>query len=97
MSRELYNVRDQLSEIRSHNARLKEAVRQLDASVELGTKHPEEVASLKGEIEMLNQREQRAAARETQLANDLEFERAKLNDLNDRLNALELEMAPNRP
>jgi chromosome segregation ATPase len=97
MSRELYNIRDQLSEIRSHNARLKEAVRQLEASVELGTKHPEEVASLKGEIEMLNQREQRAAAREAQLANDLEFERAKLNDLNDRLNALELEMAPNRP
>ena len=50
-----------------------------------------------GRLEMLNQREQRAAARETQLANDLELERAKLNDLNDRLNALELEMASNRP
>lgn len=97
MSRELYDIRDQLSEIRSHQARLKEALRQIEPRVESGTKHPEEVASLKGEIEILTQREQRAVARETQLANDLELERAKLNDLNDRLNALESEMAPNRP
>jgi hypothetical protein len=36
-------------------------------------------------------------AREIRLANDLELERARLNDLNDRLNALELELTPGKP
>lgn len=38
-----------------------------------------------------------ASTREVRLANDLEVERARLNDLNDRLNAFELELAPNKP
>lgn len=97
MSRELYNTRDEIGEIRAQQARLKEALRQIEAGIELGTKHPAELAALKGELEMLSEREQRALARETRLANDLELERAKLNDVNDRLNALELEMAPGRP
>lgn len=96
-SRELYNVRDQLSEIRLHSARLKQSLSQLELRVESGSKHPDEAASLKGEIEMLFQREHRAATRESQLANELAIGRAKLNELNDRLNALESEMVPNRP
>ena len=43
---------------------------------------------------MLNLNEARLVARETQFTNDLELERAKLNDLNDRLNAFESEMLP---
>ena len=97
MSRELDNLREQLTEIKSHNIRMKEVLRQVELKGDSGTRPPEEVASLKGEIEQLTQREQRVATRETQLANDLELERAKLNDLNDRLNALESEMAPNKP
>ena len=97
MSRELYNIRDELGEIRAQQARLKEALRQMEPGIESGTKHPAELTALKGELEILNEREQRALARETRLANDLELERAKLNDVNDRLNALELEMAPSRP
>ena len=42
----------------------------------------------------MSQREQRLAVRETQLANELEAERAKLNELNDRLNMLESELTP---
>ena len=94
MTRELNDVRENLAEIRGQETRLKELVNRTEKGVESGTSDPRELAAAKNELDMLNQREQRLATRETQLANDLEFERAKLNDLNNRLNALELEMAP---
>jgi DNA repair exonuclease SbcCD ATPase subunit len=94
ISRELADTRENLTDIRSQQTRLKEMLTRTEAGVEGGTKHPGDVASIKGELEFLKEREQRFAGRETQLMNDLEAERAKLNELNDRLNALELELAP---
>ena len=94
ISRDLNDIRDNLSELRSQQNRLKELVTRTESGVETGVKHPGELAAIKAEFDTLNQRELRLSARETQLANELELERAKLNELNDRLNALELEIAP---
>jgi chromosome segregation ATPase len=94
MTRELNDVRENLIETRSHQSRLKELVTRTEALVESGTKHPGELAAVKTELDMLNQRETQLAARETRLVNELELERARLNDLNDRLSGFELEMVP---
>jgi len=93
-SRELTDVRDNLSELRVQQHRLRALVGRAEAGVETGIKHPGELDNLKTELGMITQRELRLATRESQLANELERERGKLNDLNHRLNALELEMAP---
>lgn len=97
ITRELTDARETLSEMKANQTRLNELVTKFEAGVEKGEKHPSELASLKVELEMLKEREPRLAARETRLANELELERARLNDLNDRLNALELELGPNKP
>jgi DNA repair exonuclease SbcCD ATPase subunit len=96
-TRELSDVRENLSELRGQQTRMNELLTRAEAGVEVGMKNPADLAGLKAELQMLKEREQRFAARETQLANDLELERAKLNELNDRLNALELELGPARP
>ncbi len=95
VSRELTQVREQGNELRAEQARIKGLVKGVQEGVESGIKHPSELASLKSEIEQLSEREQRLAEREARLENELEMERAKLNELNDQLNALvEIEVAP---
>jgi DNA repair exonuclease SbcCD ATPase subunit len=95
ISRDLAQVREHVQELRADQHRIKETLRRLEEGVEAGNKHPGEIASIKGELELLAQREQRLIVRETRLASDLEGERALLNELNDKLNALvELEMTP---
>ena len=97
LSRDLAQIREELSELRGHQLRFTDALTKAEAAVEAGTRKPEEVNDLKMQLETFKDREERMIARETRLSNDLELERAKLNDLNDRLNALELEVTPNRP
>ena len=95
ISRELTEVREALNEVRVQQSKMKETLRRIEAGVETGVKNPNEAEGWKAEIEQMSQREQRLAARETQLANDLEAARALLDDLNNKLNALvEIEMAP---
>ncbi len=95
ISRELGEVRENVQELRGQQARIKEAVGRMEEAVQSGVRHPSELAGLKIEMEQISLREQRLAIRETQLTSELDTERAKLNDLNDRLNALvEIEMAP---
>ena len=95
ISRDLAQVREHVQELRADQHRIKEMLRRMEEGVEAGIKHPGELASIKGELELLAQREQRLIVRETRLASDLEGERALLNELNDKLNALvELEMTP---
>jgi len=96
-TRELSDVRENLSELRGQQTRTNELLTRAEAGVEVGMKNPADLAGLKAELQMLKEREQRFAARETQLANDLELERAKLNELNDRLNALGLELGSGKP
>ena len=97
MSRELADTRESLSEIRAALARLKEMLPKTETGVDAGSKHPSELAGIKAELEHLKDREQRLLTRESQLSNDVELERAKLNELNDRLNAFEAELSPSRP
>lgn len=95
ISRELAQVREEMHEVRAQQHRLKEVLGRMEPGVEAGARHPGEVADLKGQLELISQREHRLAIRETQLAADLEGERAVFNDLNNKLNALvEIEMAP---
>jgi hypothetical protein len=95
LSRELAQVREELQELRAAQQRVKEAIPKLEAGIEAGSKHPGELVELKRELEQLSEREQRSVVRETRLLADLEGERAILNDLNDKLNALvEIEMSP---
>ena len=97
MSRELAETRENLSEIKAAQTRLKEMLPKTEAGVDSGEKHAAELAGIKAELEHLKEREQRLTTREAQLANDVELERAKLNELNDRLKEFELEWSPNRP
>ena len=96
-SRELAQIREELSEVRRRQLRFREAVANREAGVEAGTIKREELQDLKMELDGIKEREEQLSAREARLSNELELERAKLNDLNDRLNALELELAPNKP
>ena len=95
ISNELAAVREDVQEVKLHQKRIKEAIPRLEEGVQAGTRHPGELAGMKGELEELILREHRLNVRESRLATDLESERAVLNDLNDKLNALvELEITP---
>ena len=95
ISRELAELREQLSEVRVQQSKMKETLRRVEAGVETGYKNPDEAIDWKAEVDQINQRKQRMAMRETQLATELEAARSILNDLNDKLNALvEREMTP---
>jgi chromosome segregation ATPase len=93
-SRELAQIREELSELRGQQSRFKEALPNVEAGIEAGTRQRGELNDIKMQLESLKEREELMVAREARLSNELELERAKLNDLNDRLNALELELAP---
>jgi chromosome segregation ATPase len=97
ISRELAQIREELSELRGQQSRFREVLTNAEAAVEAGTRRREEVQDVKMQLDSFKEREELMMAREARLSNELELERAKLNDLNDRLNALELELAPNRP
>lgn len=97
ISRELALIREELSEVRGAQSRFKEALPNIEAGVEAGTRKREELHDLKMQLETFKDREERMVTREARLSNELELERARLNELNDRLNALELELAPNKP
>lgn len=95
IARELGRVREEAQELLAQPQRIKEVLARIEAGVDAGAKHPAEFAGIKGQLDEIAQREQRLAARETQLAAELEGERAILNDLNNKLNALvEIEMTP---
>jgi hypothetical protein len=95
ISHELAQVREDVQEFRGAQQRIRAMVPRVQEGIEAGTRHPSELVELKREMEQLSDREQRSMARETRLAADLESERAILNELNDKLNALvELEMTP---
>ncbi len=94
MSRELNEVREHLHEMKTEVSKWREALSLAEQGLEAGLKNPNDLPKLRKQIEAMSQREQRLAARESQLVNDLEAERAKLNELNDRLNMLESELTP---
>lgn len=95
ISSELAGLREDMQDLRTAQQRLKESLPRIQEGVDAGTKHPTEIVEIKRELEQLAEREQRLTVRESRLAADLESERAILNDLNNKLNALvEIEMTP---
>ncbi len=95
LSRELAQARDEVQDLRGAQQRIKELLPRVQEGVEAGTKSPSEIAEMKRELEQLGQREHWSMMRETRLNTELDAERATLNELNDKLNALvEIEMAP---
>ena len=88
IERELRDTRDNLSELQGEEIKIKELFARVNDGVEAGTIDEKERASLKAEHKVLNQRLHRAMMRESQLANELQIERTKLNELNDKLNML---------
>ena len=92
MERELRETRESLSEMRGEEAKLKEMLGRANAGVETGAVHERERASLKAELRVMNQRQQRAMMRVTELTTELTVERAKLIELNHKLNTLESEL-----
>lgn len=94
IAREQRDTRENLSETRTQQNRLRQSIRSAEAGAEAGVKHPAEVAGMKSELASLREREHRFAMREAELTNELMLERAKLNELNNRLNELEVELAP---
>ena len=92
LSRELDNVRENLADIRMQATKMKDLIGRVETGVEKGLKDPDDLSNLKQELDVINQREQRLAQRETQLTNELTIERSKLMELTDRLNTLELEL-----
>jgi chromosome segregation ATPase len=95
ISRDLAQAREEASELKAAQDKLKEHIKPTQEAVDVGKQDASALTQLKAELEQLSQREQRVGVREARLENELAVERAKLNELNDRLNTLvEIELAP---
>jgi predicted nucleic acid-binding Zn-ribbon protein len=88
IERELRDTRDNLSDLRSEEQKVREKLKRMDADVTAGVVSDRERASFKAEYRAINQRQNQAMSRETQLAAELETERARLKEINDKLNVL---------
>jgi chromosome segregation ATPase len=84
----LRDTRDQLSDLRSQEQKVREMLKGVDSDVSTGVASEKERVSFKAEYRAINQRRQQAMMRESELATELQTERAKLNEINDKLNVL---------
>ena|SRR5262245_58859804 len=94
LNRELTNVTDTLTEIRLQKGKMQQLLPGLEKGVDAGSISDKDLIGLKAEIDACNQKEQVLLERQTRLANDLNGAQARLSGLSERLNALELELAP---
>ncbi len=94
LNRELTNISDTLTEIRLQKGKMQQLLPGVESGVEAGAINSKELIALKAEIDASNQREQMLLERQTRLSSDLNSAQARLATLSDRLNALELELAP---
>lgn len=88
IERELRDTQDTLSDMQGAGLRIREMFGRVDAGVGTGVINEKERTSLEAELKMINQRQQRATTRETQLQSELAAERSKLNEINNQLNML---------
>ncbi len=88
IERELRETRDNLSDLQREELKVREMLKHYDADVATGVAREKDRASFKAEYKAINQRQQQAITRETQLNAELAAERTKLNEINDRLNVL---------
>lgn len=92
VSRELAATREMISATRARQANVKAAIDEAQKQVDAGVKSPETVNALVREHEAMRQREDDLTARETRLGVELEVERARTAELNQRLEEIEREM-----
>lgn len=88
IERELRDTRDNVSELRTQEAKVKQLLARASAGVTAGSVNETELVSLRAESRAINERQHHAMVRQSELTNELRGERAKLNELNEKLNAL---------
>lgn len=88
LERELRDTRDNVSELRNQEAKVKQLLGRAADGVKAGNVNETELVSLKAESRAINERQHRAMSREAQLLHELSIERTKLNELNNKLNVL---------
>jgi len=91
LSDDLNKVRSQINDVKSEQLMLKVKKDEVESRVDKGLASDYEVAAVQTGLEDMNRREKNLSEREAQLSADLNTERAKLDDINHRLDALERE------
>jgi chromosome segregation ATPase len=88
LTREISEVRDRISETKIGQVKMNGRLEETEKKVKVGLIPQSELQRINGELEELNQREQRLAEQESQLSAELDAERVKLITLNKRLEEL---------
>ncbi len=88
LTREIGEIREKISETKIRQVKITGMVEETEKQVNVGLISQSELKKINGEIEELQQREQRLTDQESQLSAALESERLKLITLNKRLEEL---------
>ena len=92
LSRELSEVRERIEEARAKQQKLKTLLERIEKGFETGVTSGEEMSERKAELEAFKKSEQRLIEEESQLTSDLNLQRAKVTELEERLNAIDKEL-----
>lgn len=93
LSGELSDVRENLDDARTKQAKVMVMIKGMEKDIDSGFKSDKDMNPLKVELETSAQSEQRLIEREVQITNELREGRAKLAKLEVQLKAIENEMA----
>ena len=92
MNNDLIGVRADISAARSTRSQLKEKIAVTQQRVESGSASPNDLNSLKAMLADLDQREPELTLKESQLSTQLNNERANLEELYKKLDAIDVEL-----
>ena len=92
LTREMNDIQDRVASIRGQQTKGKGGLEDLVKKKDAGMVAPEVVNAMALELEALEQREEALLKRESQVALELDSSRAKLAELDTRLNEIEREM-----
>ena len=92
LTREMNNIQDRIASIRGQRTTGKGSLEDLVKKKDLGVVAPEVVNAMALELETLQQREEDLLTRQSQVSLELDRAKAKLAELDTRLNEIEREM-----
>ena len=92
ISRELSEVRERIEETRVKQQKLKALIERMEKEFETGMKSGEGMSEMKDELEAVKKSEHRLIEQESLLTSDLNVQRMKLAELEERLNAIDKEL-----
>ena len=92
LTREMNDIQDRIASIRGEQTKGKGGLEDLVRKKDVGVVAPEVVNAMALELETLQHREEDLLKRQSQVALELDSARAKLADLDTRLNEIEREM-----